>query len=109
MRLAPSCSRAWNPGGRCSLRVNTTLAAAGAGLAAAADPRRARFGKPDASLCANGWVCGLVAISAACAFVEPAEALVIGLAAGSLSTFAVELFEARLAVDDPGGVVPCMR
>ena len=86
------------------IAVNTTLAAAGAGLAAAAITR-ARFGKPDASLCANGWVCGLVAISAACAFVEPAEALVIGLAAGSLSTFAVELFEARLAVDDPGGVV----
>jgi Amt family ammonium transporter len=86
------------------IAVNTTLAAAGAGLAAAAITR-ARFGKPDASLCANGWVCGLVAISAACAFVEPAEALVVGLAAGSLSTFAVELFEARLAVDDPGGVV----
>jgi Amt family ammonium transporter len=84
--------------------VNTTLAAAGACLAAAAITR-ARFGKPDASLCANGWVSGLVAVSAACAFADPAEALIIGLAAGALTTFAVELLESRLAVDDPGGAV----
>lgn len=86
------------------IAVNTTLGAAGAALAAAAITR-ARFGKPDASLCANGWVSGLVASSAACAFVRPAEAVIIGLVAGALSTLAVELFESRLAVDDPAGAV----
>jgi Amt family ammonium transporter len=64
-----------------------------------------RFGKPDASLCANGWVGGLVASSAACAFVAPAVALVIGLTAGALVTLAVEWFELHLRVDDPGGAI----
>ncbi len=49
--------------------VNTTLAAMSAALAAAAITR-ARFGKTDASLCANGWVGGLVASSAGCAFIR---------------------------------------
>jgi len=86
------------------VEVNTTLTAMSAALAAAA-VTRARFGKPDASLTANGWVGGLVASSAACAFVKPAEAVVIGLAAGALVTFAVEWIEFWLAVDDPGGAI----
>ena len=84
--------------------VNTTLAAASATLAAAAITRM-RFGKPDASLSANGWVGGLVASSAGCAFVTPGAAVVIGLAAGALITFAVQWLELRLAVDDPGGAI----
>jgi Amt family ammonium transporter len=64
-----------------------------------------RFGKPDASLCANSWIGGLVASSAACAFVGPAEAVVIGGIAGMLVTLSVEWFELRLAVDDPGGAI----
>jgi Amt family ammonium transporter len=93
------------PAGRAVLiAVNTTLAAAAAALAAAAITRM-RFGKPDASLCANGWVGGLAAGSAACAFISPAAAVAIGLAAGALVTLAVEWIELRLAVDDPGGAV----
>jgi Amt family ammonium transporter len=84
--------------------VNTTLAATAATLAAAG-VTRARFGKPDASLSANGWVGGLVASSAACAFITPGAAVVIGLVAGALVTFSVEIFELRLAVDDPGGAI----
>jgi len=64
-----------------------------------------RFGKPDASLSANGWVGGLVASSAACAFIPPTAAIVIGLVAGTLVIFAVEWFELRMAVDDPGGAI----
>lgn len=91
--------------GRAVLIVaNTTLAAASAALVAAAITRL-RFGKPDASLCANGWVGGLVAGSAACAFVTPLAAVAIGAAAGVLVTYAVEWFESRLAVDDPGGAI----
>jgi Amt family ammonium transporter len=66
---------------------------------------RIRFGKPDASLTANGWVGGLVASSAVCAFVVPAEAIVIGSIAGALVSFAVEWFELRLEVDDPSGAI----
>ncbi len=86
------------------IAVNTTLAAASATLVAAAITRM-RFGKTDASLSANGWVGGLVASSAACACVTPGAAVVIGLAAGALVTFAVQWFELRLAVDDPGGAI----
>src|SRR5207237_2837992 len=92
------------PGTVALIAVNTMLAAAGAALAAAVITRL-RFGKPDASLSANGWVSGLAASSAACAFVRPAAALAIGLVAGALVPFAVECFELRLGVDDPGGAL----
>jgi Amt family ammonium transporter len=84
--------------------INTTLAAASATLTAALITR-VRFGKPDASLSANGWISGLVSSSAACAFISPAAAVMVGLMAGALVTITVELFELRLAVDDPGGAI----
>ncbi|HLJ14291.1 MAG TPA: hypothetical protein VKV15_07330 [Bryobacteraceae bacterium] len=92
------------PGRTVLIAVNTILAAASATLATAA-VTRARFGKPDASLCANGWVCGLVSSSAACAFIQPAAAIIVGFVAGILVVFSVELLELRLGVDDPGGSV----
>jgi len=92
------------PTGTVLVGINTVLSAAVAALAAAMITQ-IRFGKPDASLVANGWVGGLVASSAACASVTPATAVFIGLVAGVLVIFAVELFEVRLAVDDPGGAV----
>ncbi len=86
------------------IAVNTLLGSASAASAAAV-VTKIRFGKPDASLSANGWVGGLVAGSATCAFVDPATAVVIGLVAGALVTLAVEWFESKLAVDDPVGAV----
>jgi Amt family ammonium transporter len=84
--------------------LNTTLSAAAAALAAAAITRL-RFGMPDASLCVNGWTGGLVASSAACAFVSPAAAVFTGAIAGVLITFSVEWLDARLGVDDPAGSI----
>jgi len=92
------------PGRTVLVAVNTLLAAAGAVLAAASITRY-RFGKPDASLSANGWVSGLAASSAGCAFVPPAAALLIGLVAGALVTYTVAWMEARLGLDDPAGAV----
>ena len=92
------------PGRTAQVVVNTLLAAAGGVLAAAAMTRY-RFGKPDASLSANGWMSGLVASSAGCAYVPPAAALLIGLVAGALVTYTVAWMEARLGLDDPGGAV----
>ncbi len=86
------------------IAMNTTMAAAAAALAAASITR-VRFGKPDASLTANGWIGGLVSSSAACALVTPAAAVMIGLIAGVLVIYGIELFELRLAVDDPGGAI----
>src|SRR5450759_5324032 len=63
--------------------INTTICAASAALATAGITRM-RFGRPDASLCANGWTGGLVASSAACAFVSPASAAIAGAIALSL-------------------------
>ena len=84
--------------------VNTVLSASVAALAALMITRM-RFGKPDASLVANGWVSGLVASSAACPWITPAAALFIGLVAGVVVTFSIELFEVYLKVDDPGGAI----
>lgn len=86
------------------IAVNTTLAAAASGLTAAA-VTRVRFGRPDASLVANGWMAGLVASSAGAAFLKPAAAILVGGVAGGLVPFAVDLLEFKLAVDDPGGAV----
>jgi len=84
--------------------VNTLLCAAAAVLATLA-VTRIRFGKADASLSANGWVTGLVGSSALCHFVKPAEAVLIGLVAGVLVLFAVEIVELRMRVDDPAGAI----
>jgi Amt family ammonium transporter len=84
--------------------VNTTLSAA-AGILAAAALTGTRFGRPDASLCANGWTGGLVASSAAGALVDPAVAAIIGAIAGGLVTLSVEWIDARLRVDDPAGSI----
>lgn len=92
------------PGQIAIIAVNTMLSSSAA-LLAAVIVTRVRFGKPDASLCANGWVGGLVASSAVCLFVMPIMALIVGLIAGVLVTVAVELLEARLAIDDPGGAI----
>jgi Amt family ammonium transporter len=86
------------------IAANATLAAASAMLAVACITR-VRYGKPDASVCANGWVSGLVASSAGCAVMPPAAAIIVGLIAGALVTYTVELLELHLTIDDPGGSI----
>lgn len=92
------------PGRVVMIAVNTTLAAASASLTSATVTWR-RFGKPDASLIANGWIGGLVASSAACPFLKPPTAVIVGMVAGGLVMFAVEWFEFGLKVDDPGAAI----
>jgi Amt family ammonium transporter len=84
--------------------VNTALSASAAALSAFVTTR-VRFGRPDASLTANGWVSGLVAISAGCCFSKPAEAILIGFIAGLLVIFVIEILELRMKIDDPTGAV----
>jgi Amt family ammonium transporter len=64
---------------------------------------RIRFGKPDASLCANGWLSGLVSSSATAAIVSPLQALVIGIIAGIITPLLVEVLELAVSIDDPSG------
>ena len=84
--------------------VGTLLCAAGA-LAATLAITRFRFGKPDASLCANGWLAGLVASSACAAVVAPGAAFFIGIVAGVMTPLLVELLELAVSIDDPSGAI----
>jgi Amt family ammonium transporter len=84
--------------------IGTLLSASGA-LAATFSVTRFRFGKPDASLCANGWLAGLVASSACASIVSPTASLFIGSVAGLFTPLLVELFELALSVDDPSGAI----
>lgn len=92
------------PGEAVLVAINTTLCAAASALMAAVITS-VRFGKPDVSLTANGWIGGLAASSAACIFARPPEAAAIGMVAGTLVTLSVEWFELRVSVDDPGGAI----
>jgi len=84
--------------------VNTLLSASGA-IAATLAVTRVRFGKPDASLCANGWLSGLVASSATAAIVSPMQALIIGLVAGIITPLLAEGLELAVSIDDPSGAI----
>lgn len=84
--------------------VNTMLASA-AGMLSAMLYMRSITGKFDAPMSANGFLAGLVAITAPCAFVPAWAALVIGLVAGVLVCVVVFFVERVLHVDDPVGAV----
>jgi len=60
--------------------------------------------KPDPTMCCNGMLAGLVAITAPCAFVDPWAAAVIGLVAGYLVVESVFFWEKR-GIDDPVGAI----
>jgi Amt family ammonium transporter len=93
------------PSGLVPVEINTTLCAAASALVAVV-VTRVRFGRPDASISANGWIGGLVASSAASAMLRPATAIMVGLVTGALVALSVEWLELWLHVDDPGGAVP---
>jgi Amt family ammonium transporter len=85
--------------------INTLLCASGA-LLATVLVTRLRFGKPDASLCANAWIAGLVASSAVAAIVSPGAAVVTGVVVGAGLSPTIEFLELRCRIDDPtGGIV----
>jgi ammonium transporter, Amt family len=84
--------------------VNTVLSSSAGALAALAFVWWT-VRKPDIGVVCNGLLGGLVAITASCAFVSPASAVVIGLFAGVLVVWTVNLLERRLHVDDPVGAI----
>jgi Amt family ammonium transporter len=83
---------------------NTTMAACSAGLAALFYAY-ARVGKWDLGLTTNGFLAGLVAITAPCYWVSPTGAFFIGLVAGVAVIWATDALE-YLRIDDPIGAVP---
>jgi ammonium transporter, Amt family len=83
--------------------LNTNLAAA-AGVIGAVVTSWLVIKKPDLSMMLNGAIAALVAITAACAFVAPWAAIVIGFVAGAIVVLGVLLVE-RVRIDDPIGAI----
>src|SRR4029079_8046079 len=81
-----------------SIAVNTMLAGM-TGSFGAMFYMWMRYGKRDASMTGNGFLAGLVGITAPCAFVNPVSACIIGLIAGVLVCISVEFVDRKLKVD----------
>lgn len=64
-----------------------------------------RYGKPDVSMIANGFLAGLVAITCPCAFVNSVSAVAIGGIAGILLCLSVVFIDSVLKIDDPVGAI----
>src|ERR671932_199610 len=82
----------------------TTNLAAAAGAVGGVATAWIVLRKPDVSMMLNGALAALVAVTAACGFVAPWAAIVIGLVSGLLAVTGVLLVE-RLGLDDPIGAV----
>jgi Amt family ammonium transporter len=87
-----------------SVAVNTMLAGM-AGSFTSMFYMWTRYGKPDASMTGNGFLAGLVAITAPSGFVNPMASVIIGLIAGVLVCISCEFVERVLKVDDPVGAI----
>ena len=83
--------------------INTQVASAGA-LVGWLFVEKIRNGHPTSLGAASGAIAGLVAITPACAFVDPWAAVVIGLVAGVICSLAVSI-KYKLGIDDSLDVV----
>jgi ammonium transporter, Amt family len=84
---------------------NTTLAACSAGLTALFISYYKTPGKWDLALTVNGFLAGLVAITCPCYWVDPEGAFLLGIGAGFVVVYGIDLLE-YLRIDDPIGAVP---
>ena len=92
----------WDGIGR--VAANTTLAACAGGMVAVlfVYPRSKKW---DVGMSLNGFLGGLVAITAPCYWVSPPGPIIIGAVAGIVVALGVDLLE-QLRIDDPIGAVP---
>jgi Amt family ammonium transporter len=86
-----------------SIFVTTNLSAA-AGTVTAMIISWMRYKRPSLGLSLNGALAGLVAITAGCDIVTPGGAVIIGVIAGFVLIFGVEMLD-KLRIDDPVGAV----
>ena len=84
--------------------ANTAIASATAALTSLGYVWQ-RHRRPDVAMACNGLLGGLVSITAACAFVAPPAAALIGVVAGLLVAVSVGGLERRLRIDDPVGAI----
>jgi Amt family ammonium transporter len=97
----PGSTMAADAGAIGRIAVATNTAAAAAAISASITAWML-LGKPDLTMILNGALAGLVAITAACAFVSIPSSLVIGLVAGVLVVVSVLFFD-KIKIDDPVG------
>ncbi len=83
----------------------TTNLAAAAGTVSAMVISFIRYGKPDVSITLNGALGGLVAITAGTDIVGPTGAVIIGIIAGAVVIFSIEMIDKVLKIDDPVGAI----
>jgi Amt family ammonium transporter len=83
----------------------TTMLAAASGGAACILFTMFRYQKADPPMVINGALAGLVGITAGCAFVSDAAAIIIGAVCGVAMVFATEFLESK-QIDDPVGAFP---
>ena len=86
------------------IAVNTMLASAGGALSALLYLWH-RYHKPDVAMACNGLLGGLVSITAPCAFVSPAAAVLIGVIGGLIVVASVLVIERQFRIDDPVGAI----
>lgn len=84
--------------------VATNLSAAAA-AATAMTITWVRYGKPDITMTLNGVLAGLVAVTAGCDQVSPVGAAVIGITAGFVVVYGIEIIDNVFKIDDPVGAV----
>jgi len=86
------------------IAVNTLLSSASAAITSLFFVWR-RHRRPDVAMASNGLLGGLVSITAGCAFVTPAAAVLIGVIAGAIVVLTVHQLDTRLRIDDPVGAI----
>ena len=95
---------AWDGNSLASIFVTTTIAPAAATCTTMIFTW-IKNGKPDVSMCLNGSLAGLVAVTAGCDAVNALGSAVIGLVSGILVVVAVEALDLKCHIDDPVGAV----
>jgi len=100
----------FNPGSELAATANvpyiavTTNLAAAAGAVAATLTSWGKDGKPDLSMMINGFLAGLVSITAPCAGVTYLGAVIIGAIGGFIVVWSVAFFD-KIKIDDPVGAI----
>lgn len=87
---------------RIGIVATVTMLASASGAFCAMMYMYARYKKPDPSMCVNGMLAGLVAITPPSGWVDATGAIIIGAVAGILVCVAVPMVE-KAGIDDPVG------
>ena len=90
--------------GPLGLVFTTTALAASTGALGAIIVSWIVLKKPDLSMTLNGFLAGLVGITASADIVSPTGAMIIGLIAGVIVVFSVLFFD-KIRIDDPVGAI----